>query len=101
MRFTFSGLGSVIGFIKVGKKRLFLLDHYGNQNELYPLCVLDFYVHESQQRKGCGLKLFSHMLEVCIVSYVGDTLVLQIVSFFACVDVLCQRASTDFYSFLH
>ena len=58
------GLGTVIGFIKVGKKCLFLLDHEGTQNEINPLCVLDFYVHESQQRQGCGLRLFKHMLLV-------------------------------------
>uniref|UniRef100_F6SRD6 Alpha-tubulin N-acetyltransferase n=1 Tax=Ciona intestinalis TaxID=7719 RepID=F6SRD6_CIOIN len=59
-----SGLGCVIGFLKTGKKRLFVLDRDGNHNEMNPLCVLDFYVHESQQRKGCGLCLFKHMLHV-------------------------------------
>ncbi|XP_076822219.1 alpha-tubulin N-acetyltransferase 1-like isoform X2 [Clavelina lepadiformis] len=58
-----NGLGSVIGFVKVGKKRLFVLDHDGNHNEVFPLCVLDFYVHESQQRRGHGLQLFKHMLQ--------------------------------------
>ncbi|CAH8602065.1 unnamed protein product [Heterobilharzia americana] len=28
-----------------------------------PLCVLDFYVHESHQRQGCGRKLFDFMLQ--------------------------------------
>ena len=32
---------------------------------MVPLCVLDFYVHESRQRKGCGKRLFEAMLEVC------------------------------------
>uniref|UniRef100_H2ZDE8 Alpha-tubulin N-acetyltransferase n=1 Tax=Ciona savignyi TaxID=51511 RepID=H2ZDE8_CIOSA len=59
-----NGLGCVIGFLKVGKKRLFVLDRDGNHNEMNPLCVLDFYVHESQQRKGCGLCLFKHMLSM-------------------------------------
>ena len=33
------------------------------QNEVYPLCVLDFYVHESRQRSGCGRRLFEAMLK--------------------------------------
>jgi len=65
LKFIFySGFGSVTGFIKVGKKHLFVYDRDGNHNEMHPLCVLDFYVHESQQRKGCGLRLFKHMLAV-------------------------------------
>ena len=35
----------------------------GGQNEVYPLCVLDFYVHESRQRSGCGKMLFEFMLQ--------------------------------------
>lgn len=35
------------------------------QHEVEPLCLLDFYVHESMQRSGCGKKLFEAMLEVC------------------------------------
>jgi len=57
------GLGSVVGLLKVGKKNLFLLDGNGGQNEVYPLCVLDFYVHESRQRSGCGKNLFEYMLQ--------------------------------------
>ena len=34
-------------------------------HEVEPLCVLDFYVHESRQRSGCGKKLFEEMLKVC------------------------------------
>ena len=30
---------------------------------MYPLCVLDFYVHESRQRSGCGKNLFEYMLQ--------------------------------------
>lgn len=36
------------------------------QYEVNPLCVLDFYVHESRQRTGCGKRLFEHMLKVCL-----------------------------------
>jgi alpha-tubulin N-acetyltransferase 1 len=49
----------VIGFIKMGKKNLFIRDELGNIKEISPLCVLDFYVHESQQRNGYGkVKIF-------------------------------------------
>jgi alpha-tubulin N-acetyltransferase 1 len=44
----------VIGFIKVGVKKLFIRDQFTNFNEISPLCVLDFYVHESEQRNGHG-----------------------------------------------
>ncbi|XP_005104956.1 alpha-tubulin N-acetyltransferase 1 [Aplysia californica] len=54
--------GAVVGILKVGTKKLFVYDHSKVQHELEPLCVLDFYVHESRQRMGCGRKLFDHML---------------------------------------
>uniref|UniRef100_UPI00358EC44C alpha-tubulin N-acetyltransferase 1 isoform X2 n=1 Tax=Myxine glutinosa TaxID=7769 RepID=UPI00358EC44C len=59
----YGGKGSVIGFLKVGRKTLFILDEKGDHKELEPLCVLDFYVHESQQRQGHGRRLFQHMLQ--------------------------------------
>ena len=37
----------VIGLIKVGKRKLFIHRHDGKMSEITPLCVLDFYVHES------------------------------------------------------
>lgn len=61
-RFGNGGKGSVVGLLKVGRKKLFLLDEVGKPNELVPLCVLDFYVAERRQRSGCGSKLFQHML---------------------------------------
>lgn len=61
-----NGLGAAVGILKVGHKRLFLLDMQSVQYEVYPLCVLDFYVHESRQRTGCGKRLFEHMMKVCI-----------------------------------
>lgn len=36
----------------------------GVQHEVEPMCVLDFYVHESRQRSGCGKKLYEAMMEV-------------------------------------
>lgn len=53
----------VVGFLKVGYKKLFLLDRSGAHVEAEPLCVLDFYIHESLQRCGRGLELFQHMLQ--------------------------------------
>ena len=52
----------VLGFIKVGNKKLFLRDRSFNYHEVIPLCVLDFYVHESTQRKGIGKQLFDYMI---------------------------------------
>ena len=53
----------VLGFIKVGTKKLFLRDRNYNYHEVNTLCVLDFYVHESIQRRGVGKQLFDYMLE--------------------------------------
>ena len=38
---------TVIGLLKVGVKKLFIRNEYGQIKEISPLCVLDFYVHES------------------------------------------------------
>ena len=67
--FPSRGKGSVVGILKVGTKKLFVYDDCKVQHELEPLCVLDFYVHESRQRMGCGKKLFSYMLQVCLAFY--------------------------------
>lgn len=53
----------VLGILKTGVKRLFLTDTRGEMHECESSCVLDFYVHESMQRAGCGKKLFEAMLE--------------------------------------
>lgn len=53
----------VLGILKVGYKKLFLRDKFFNYHEVTPLCVLDFYVHESTQRQGIGKKLFDYMLK--------------------------------------
>ena len=52
----------VIGFLKMGEKNLFHRDAMGRVTEIYILCVLDFYVHESMQRGGHGKALFERML---------------------------------------
>lgn len=38
------------GLLKVGQKNLFIRRDNGHLVEMSPLCVLDFYVHESCQR---------------------------------------------------
>ncbi|XP_077335091.1 alpha-tubulin N-acetyltransferase 1 [Lithobates pipiens] len=57
-----AGRGVVIGFLKVGYKKLFVLDHKGSHIEVEPLCILDFYIHESLQRHGFGKEVFNFML---------------------------------------
>ncbi|KAL4629637.1 alpha-tubulin N-acetyltransferase 1 isoform X1 [Arapaima gigas] len=57
------GRGVAVGFLKVGYKKLFLLDQRGAHVETEPLCVLDFYVAEKLQRHGYGLELFRWMLQ--------------------------------------
>ena len=52
----------VVGMLKVGVKHLFYWSNTGATSELDPLCVLDFYVHESCQRAGLGRLLFDAML---------------------------------------
>jgi len=58
-----NGNGVVLGLLKTGPKKLFLLNRMGSQNELTPTCVLDFYIHESCQRMGLGKMLFNHFLQ--------------------------------------
>ena len=51
-----------MGLLKVGEKKLFIRSESGQIKEISPLCVLDFYVHESCQRSGIGKLLFEFML---------------------------------------
>ena len=53
----------ILGFLKIGYKKLFIRNKVSQLHELNLLCVLDFYVHESQQRSGIGKQLFDFMLE--------------------------------------
>ncbi|XP_055075072.2 alpha-tubulin N-acetyltransferase 1 isoform X10 [Misgurnus anguillicaudatus] len=57
------GRGVVVGFLKVGCKKLFLLDQRGAHVETEPLCVLDFYIAKTLQRHGYGLEIFDFMLK--------------------------------------
>jgi len=52
----------IIGLLKVGSKKLFIRNDFGEIKEISPLCVLDFYVHESVQRGGFGKALYDRML---------------------------------------
>ncbi|VDM76587.1 unnamed protein product [Strongylus vulgaris] len=52
----------LIGILKVGKKHLYLTDEDQRKFEEEPLCILDFYVHDSVQRRGNGHYLFEYML---------------------------------------
>ncbi len=53
-----------IDFMSQGVLVPHLKDPTGAQREVEPLSVLDFYIHESRQRSGCGKKLFEAMLQV-------------------------------------
>ena len=50
------------GIIKTGRKHLFIRTDSGALREIEPLCVLDFYVHESCQRRGLGKALYERMI---------------------------------------
>lgn len=52
----------VVGFLKTGYRNLFYTNPIGRIQEIRPLCVLDFYIHESVQRHGYGKELFECML---------------------------------------
>ena len=54
---------TVLGLLKTGERTIFYRNYAGVCKELNPLCVLDFYVHESLQRQGIGNNLFYFMLE--------------------------------------
>ncbi|XP_050537334.1 alpha-tubulin N-acetyltransferase 1-like isoform X2 [Daktulosphaira vitifoliae] len=53
----------VIGILKMGWKKLYLFDKKGTRSEAMVYCLLDFYVHETRQRQGYGVKIFEYMLK--------------------------------------
>ena len=80
-----SGMGSVVGLLKVGRKKLFLIDEAGKSNEMVPQCVLDFYVVETRQRSGCGKSLFeSPPLEMMRAHMAGHDDAGDMPSWYAC-----------------
>ncbi|KRW99484.1 hypothetical protein PPERSA_07969 [Pseudocohnilembus persalinus] len=44
----------VQGILRIGKKNLFYSDRTGKMINIQPMCLLDFYIHESCQRSGIG-----------------------------------------------
>ena len=52
----------MVGILKTGSRKLFYTDGIGKILELSPVCLLDFYVHESYQRSGYGKELYEYML---------------------------------------
>ena len=52
----------VLGFLKVGPKDLFLHNETEELVKVKPFCVLDFYISENCQRRGCGKTIFDFML---------------------------------------
>ncbi|XP_077283043.1 alpha-tubulin N-acetyltransferase-like isoform X2 [Arctopsyche grandis] len=55
--------GEVVGFLKLGEKRLFVTD---GSEPAWPAniqCVLDFYICAKYQRHGWGRHLFEHAIE--------------------------------------
>ncbi|OQR68683.1 alpha-tubulin N-acetyltransferase 2-like [Tropilaelaps mercedesae] len=52
----------VVAVLKVGWKRLLLLDDSRDVHDMLELCVLDFCVRAHHQRRGVGRKLFDSML---------------------------------------
>ena len=60
---------SLLGGLKVGRKKLFIRSETGVYRELQPLCVLDFYVADSYQRMGLG----KHIFDVSLWGSIADS----------------------------
>lgn len=50
-----------LGILKGGIKHLFMLDSQNETHEMDAMCCLDFYTHETVQRRGIGTQLFRAM----------------------------------------
>ncbi|KAG4106051.1 hypothetical protein H8356DRAFT_1630709 [Neocallimastix lanati (nom. inval.)] len=53
----------IIGYLKVGRKKLYLYDKTGSCHESMPLSVLDFLITTVHQKKGIGHYLFEYVLK--------------------------------------
>lgn len=53
----------VVGLLKMGWKKLYLFNKKGSRTEAMVYCLLDFYIHETRQRHGYGIKLMDYMLK--------------------------------------
>jgi len=60
---TSQGHFVVVGLLKMGWKKLYLYNKKGSQTEAQVYCLLDFYIHETRQRHGYGIKLMEYMLK--------------------------------------
>jgi hypothetical protein len=56
-------LSIIVGMLKIGRKKLYIRDMRERSYELTPICILDFYVHETLQRQGHGHHLYDFMLK--------------------------------------
>lgn len=54
----------MVGLLKMGWKKLYLFNKKGSRTEALVYCLLDFYIHETRQRHGYGIKLMEYMLKV-------------------------------------
>ena len=54
---------SVLGFVKIGPRNLFLWDRIGVQHERKGICLLDFFTYPECQRRGYGKKMIDEMLK--------------------------------------
>uniref|UniRef100_A0A1I7XA46 Alpha-tubulin N-acetyltransferase n=1 Tax=Heterorhabditis bacteriophora TaxID=37862 RepID=A0A1I7XA46_HETBA len=93
----------VIGLLKVGRKKLYLLDSSQQQFEEKPLCILDFYVHELVQRKGNGHLLYNYMLNceamsagMVAIDRPSDAFLQFLQKFYGLVDPILVWQSTNF-----
>jgi len=53
----------VFGYAKTTRKQLYLRNNHGHSYIHSPVCIMDFYIVDSSQRQGHGLKLFNFVLE--------------------------------------
>ncbi|XP_050441720.1 alpha-tubulin N-acetyltransferase 1-like [Adelges cooleyi] len=54
---------AVVGIMKMGWKKLYVYNKVGSCSETMVYCLLDFYIHETRQRKGYGKRLLEFMLK--------------------------------------
>lgn len=84
---TNASYGLVMGFAKVGRKSLYLFDRDGKCVKCNPVCLLDFYVVQSQQRKGYGLALLQHVMQENGLTHPWE--------------IAVDRPSSLYYAFMH
>ena len=54
----------MIGYVKVARKKLLIMNSQGQQQQYEPLCLLDFFIDPPYQRQGQGQKLLNYVLNV-------------------------------------